>query len=264
MDVKDFGNQLQALQAALNRADELAKQHPGVAGGSAALVNFTTQGDALLAAISLGNVDTAKHVVLHHPGVTASMEQCATASLRAAVNLIDSVYALDPSDSYAVVSWIVCRGIDPVVTPSAVRAAGIADFTRFIEHLALPTTPPVPRITIIARADGVETAVAALSSPGDRIAALITYGTVRPLRGSSPDGLKAEAVYAMNMGFPEAASRDADGVILLPSGDADGTRGVTGHDIAPDPALAPYSAGYFTAGSTSLAQIARVVAAGNG
>ncbi len=134
--------------------------------------------DAELAAVSVGDIDTADNVAVVVPGTGVDVTGDLLAQVGRAETLWEQTQAVDPDSSVAVLAWI---GYD---TPNYVEAT--EPFQAFIGAPALagtvagiaarPGTPP--RTTVIAHSYGSVTTAAAVSRPGDFAAdAVVVVGS---------------------------------------------------------------------------------------
>ncbi len=126
VSLEDFTEQVQALAMGLRQADRLAADLDAPTQAVAQLVGFGVANGAPVAAIALGNLDTAANVTVNVPGATTTLDS-AGQKVRAASALLRSASQLNPAESFAVVSWFGYRARSSQRYPSrsALRPAGL-------------------------------------------------------------------------------------------------------------------------------------------
>ncbi len=106
-------------RSGLQRADKVAADLPAPTVTVAQLVGFGVANGAPVAAVVLGDLDTAENVTVNVPGATTTLDSTLQ-KVRAASGLLNSAARLQGSTSFAVVSWFGYRA--PALPESRRRA----------------------------------------------------------------------------------------------------------------------------------------------
>jgi len=273
---RDFGEQVRALEEAVEQADLTASELPGQDGGPgvAQLLGFGVHDGAVVAAISLGDVDVASNVTVNVPGMNSNVAEMNTA-VTAANQLVRAAEGEDPEGSYAVVSWMGYNSPDLVEVASSARASsGAAELASFLDGLHdSRADDPAESVTVMAHSYGSTTTSEALLLTQHRVDSFISYGSVGLTNDGTAADLQADEVYstlAAGDGLAPIglllgrATRtdpsDVDGVHVFSAEDGPGTEAVTKHDMFAAAGSGEY--GYLSADSTTLQTISQIVATG--
>lgn len=273
---RDFGEQVRALQDAVEQADLTASELPGHDGspGVAQVLGFGVHDGAVVAAISLGDVDAASNVTVNVPGMNSNVAEMNTA-VTAADQLIRAAEGEDPEGSYAVVSWMGYNSPDPLEVASSARASsGAAELASFLDGLhESRVDDPAGSVTVMAHSYGSTTTSEALLLTQHRVDSFISYGSVGLTNEATVADLQADEVYATRAEGDGLAPLglvlgrvtrtdplDVDGVQVFSAEDGPGTEAVTKHDMFAEAGSDQY--GYLSAGSTTLQTISQIVATG--
>jgi hypothetical protein len=177
-------------------AAELAVQ--AAAGQNAQLLQFDPAGD--LAAVVLGDLDTAAALGVLVPGINTTPDDDLPAMLRDATAVRAAAVAAAPGLAVAVVAWLGYRtpGLATMALPQAARRGGPA-LDRALDGLAaaraVPGAGPAPRTSVIAHSYGTVVAGRAVRAPGRLAAdALVLLGSPGVPGGGAED-LEAAEVY---------------------------------------------------------------------
>lgn len=284
MSIEAFTEQVAGLQDALDKADSAARALPGAAGSIAQLVGFGVHEGAVVGAISLGDLDAAATVTVNTPGAISSPKNTADTMVRAAGDLLKQTTWFEPGTSFAVVSWIgyhAPQTFPPEVASSERELAGGARLANFLDGIVDSRGGrPLPSVTVLAHSYGSPTAAIALTRTRHQVTSFVSYGSVGFSGGIERNDLNAKGVFAAESTSDAKLTGTArvgnalagghrenpvgmEGVAVIPTGanSAAGTVAVDGHAMSPDPAVSG-EVGYLSANSTSLAEIAWVVATG--
>ncbi|PPI68141.1 hypothetical protein C5E12_12145 [Rathayibacter rathayi] len=272
----EFTAQMSALREAVRDADDKAKRLPtGPEGKVAQLVGLSVDDGALVAAISLGDLDTADRVTVNVPGALTTVGDMKQ-NVRVAKDLFDGAAKVDEVGSLAVVSWIGYHAPGNLEVWSDERAdSGSPRLGGFIDGVldARRDVPP-ESTTVLAHSYASPLTVDACSDLRHRIEAFVSYGSVGVGRDTDVDELNVDKVFATEADFdvwanvgrlgnlgPRVDLRMIDGVRTLSAAEGDGTRAVTGHDMSPDESTG--AVGYLSPDSTSFASVVQVIATGD-
>ncbi|WP_282819430.1 alpha/beta hydrolase [Curtobacterium flaccumfaciens] len=266
VSLDEFREQVVALRDGLNRADELATrvQAPSVAG--AQLVGFGVSDGSLVAAVVIGDLDTASNVTVNVPGATSAVDSM-DEKVRAANGLLATAWKQRRSESFAVVSWIGYRAPGAVEVPSQARAtAGGANLASFLDGIHDSRGSAPRSLTVLGHSYGSTTAAEALAQTRYRVDSLVTYGSVGFTDTTTPDHLNVDHVYATEGSADHTAilgrigrtdPRDLPDVDTFSADDSAGGSAVTGHDMFPDSGV-----GYLSRDATAQQTIAKIIATG--
>lgn len=284
MSLEAFTEQIAGLQDALDKADDATRKLEGVAGGIAQLVGFGVHEGAVVGAISFGDLDSAANVTVNTPGAISSPKNTADTMVRAAGDLLKQTSRINPGTSFAVVSWIgyhAPQTFPPEVASPERELAGGIRLANFLDGIVDSRGGrALPSVTVLAHSYGSPTAAVALTRTRHQVRSFVSYGSVGFSGGIERDDLNTKNVYAAESardakltGTARVGNTLAGGHRENPVGmeevtviatDADpqgGTVAVEGHAMSPDPGTSG-EVGYLSANSTSLAEIAKVVAQG--
>lgn len=271
----DFEEQVNALQEAVDAADLSAETLPGPAASKTAqLVGFGVHDGALVAAVSLGDLDTAKNVTVNVPGMNSDVAGMGERVV-AAEGLLRQAHSDDRSQTYAVVSWVGYHAPNPAEVGAPDRSeSGAGQLASFVDGVFDSRSDGGPDIfTVAAHSYGSTTAVQGLQLTEHQVDSFVSYGSVGFPRGTEIDDVHAANVYAtaakddplapVGQWLGVATRADPlgfDGVQEFSSEAAEGTRGVTGHDMWHD--SDSDDVGYLSNDSTTLRTLAQIVADG--
>jgi hypothetical protein len=190
------------IQESLNSA--------GPGRGERFLLSFDPN-DRPLAAVSVGNVDTADNVTVMVSGMTSGTHNMAGEASHAQ-NVFDGQIAHDPSGNNAVVSWIGYDSPDYLSVFSdgdAERGAGaLAGFLDGIHETRSRAGEP-PQVNVVAHSYGTNTAATALTATEHPVDHYIMYGSA---------GLDDDYVTSAS---DLNVAQDDDGVVQVYATDAD-------------------------------------------
>lgn len=273
--LEGFKKDVDALEEAVAKADDRARYLPGGEGDQKAqLVGLGMHDGAVVAAISLGNLDTASNVTVNVPGMSSNVGEMDTA-ITAAQQLVRASAKENPDDSYAVVSWMGYNSPNPAEVASPARAvSGAAELASFLDGLHDSRADgPADSVTVMAHSYGSTTTSEALLLTQHRVDSFISYGSVGLTNKATVDELNAEEVYAtqasgdglapigLALGLGTRTNPTIlDGVQVFSSEAGPGTEAVTKHDMFVD--SGSDQNGYLSADSTSLKTISQIVADG--
>ncbi|PZE95345.1 hypothetical protein DEI95_03040 [Curtobacterium sp. MCBD17_008] len=265
--LEEFTRQVLALRDGLERADQSAARLAPPSAQVGQLVGFGTSNGALVAAISLGDLDTASNVTVNVPGATTTIGS-APEKVRAAHGLLSTAARQDQKSSFAVVSWFGYRAPSFPEVPGQGRATtGGANLASFLDGAVDSRAGSPPRsIAVLGHSYGSTTAAEALAQTRHRIDSFVTYGSVGFTDATKPDQLNVDRVFATEGENDHVAAlgrsrrtdpRDLPEVEVFSSEAAPGTKAVTGHDMYPE-----HGVGYLSSGSTAARHIAEIIANG--
>jgi hypothetical protein len=267
VSLEEFTRQVVALRDGLERADQSATRLAPPSARVAQLVGFGVSNGALVAAVSLGDVDTASNVTVNVPGATTTLGS-AGEKVRAAQGLLSSAARRDPKSSFAVVSWIGYRAPAFPEVPGQGRAsAGGVNLASFLDGFLDSRTGRPPRSTaVLGHSYGSTTAAEALAQTRHRIGVFVTYGSVGFTDTTKPEHLNVDHVFATEGREDHVAlfgrigrtdPRDIPGVGVFSSEAGPGSKAVTGHDMYPE-----HGVGYLSPDATCHRHIAEIIATG--
>ncbi|MCJ1712960.1 alpha/beta hydrolase [Curtobacterium sp. VKM Ac-2922] len=273
--LSDFEQQVHALQEAVDEADLRAEVLPGLSDSKTAqLVGFGVHDGALVAAVSLGDLDTAENVTVNVPGMSSDVSGMGE-RIQAAEGLLRQARIDDRSQTYAVVSWVGYHAPNPAEVGFPDRSeSGAAELASFVDGVfdSRPGGGP-GTFTVAAHSYGSTTAVQGLQLTEHRVDSFVSYGSVGFPRGTEIGDVHADNVYAtaakddplapVGQWVGVATRADPlgfDGVQEFSSEAGDGTYGVTGHDMWHD--SDSDDVGYLSQDSTTLHTLAQIVADG--
>jgi len=271
-----FKEDVVALQKAVKEADITAAQLRADSGTTsvAQLVGFGEHDGAVVAAISLGDLDSASNVTVNVPGMNSNVGEMNTA-VTAANQLIRAARETDSDASYAVVSWMGYNSPNPAEVGLPARASsGAAELASFMDGLHDSRDDgSADSVTLMAHSYGSTTSSAALLLTEHRIDSFISYGSVGLTNEATVDELNADEVYAtqawgdglapvgLALGLGTRTNPlIVDGVHVFSAEDGPGTEAVTKHDMFVE--SGSDQNGYLSADSTSLKTISQIVANG--
>ncbi|PPH24698.1 hypothetical protein C5D47_01575 [Rathayibacter toxicus] len=271
----DFKEQVKGLADGLRTAEEKAKDFLGDKTEKVVqLVGFGVDDGGLVAAVSLGNLDTADNVTVNVPGMDTTLKSTA-GNVQAANDLLNAAYAVNKKASSAVVAWLGYRapgflevGAGERSTSGGIRLASFIDGVYDSRRDAAPK-----EFTVAAHSYGSPTVADALRSTRHRISNFISYGSAGFESHETPATLHVDHVFAteanadfiadigrLASGRSRTDPRAISGVTTFSSEAGDGTKAVTGHDMSPDESGG--DVGYLSPDSTSLQHIARILITG--
>ncbi|MBT1623391.1 alpha/beta hydrolase family protein [Curtobacterium flaccumfaciens pv. oortii] len=267
VSLDEFTEQVIALRDGLNRADQLAGRLKAPSAAIAQLVGFGVSNGALVAAVALGDLDTASNVTVNVPGAMTSLGS--TREKVTAANGLLFAAALRGSDmeSFAVVSWIGYRAPGVIEVPRQDRAhAGGANLASFLDGIHDSRSTAPRSVTVLGHSYGSTTAAEALAQTRHRVDSFVTYGSVGFTDTTLPEHLNVGRVYATEGAEDHTARfgrigrtdpRDLPDVGRFSAEAAPGSKAVTGHDMYPDSGV-----GYLSRDATSQQIIAKIIATG--
>ncbi|QKS13401.1 hypothetical protein HUN58_01325 [Curtobacterium sp. Csp1] len=268
VSLEDFTEQVQALAAGLRQADQLAADLDTPSDTVAQLVGFGVANGAPVAAISVGNLDTATNLTVNVPGATTTLDSSGQ-KVRAASALLRAAARKSGTDSFAVVSGSGYRAPAFAEVPAQQRAAaGGATLASFLDgiHDSRGTTPR--SLSVLGHSYGSTTAAEALEQVRYPVDTFVTYGSVGFTEATKPEHLRARHVFATEGEADHTAiwgrigrtdPRDVPGVQVFSSEAAAGTLAVTGHDMFPE---RDGQVGYLSPDATAQQNIASIIATG--
>lgn len=182
LNFEDFTTQIKGVADGLEKAKQLSVSEPGVAGARAQLLGLQIGDETLLAAASLGDLDTAGSVTVNMPGATTTVTSMPEKVEAAAALLAQANRAR--SGSYAVVSWIGYRapqfhevGTAYVAKAGAPRLAGFLDGVHESR-----SKNPAASINVTAHSHGSTTSSYALQRTEHPVDAFLSCGSMAPRR----------------------------------------------------------------------------------
>ncbi|QWS32428.1 alpha/beta hydrolase family protein [Curtobacterium sp. L6-1] len=195
--LEEFTRQVEALRDGLERADQSAARLAPPSAQVAQLVGFGASNGALVAAISLGDLDTASNVTVNVPGATTTVGS-APEKVRAAHGLLSTAARQGQESSFAVVSWFGYRAPSFPEVPGQGRAStGGANLASFLDGTVDSRADSPPRsVTVLGHSYGSTTAAEALAQTRHRIDSFVTYGSVGFTDATKPDQLNVDRVFA--------------------------------------------------------------------
>lgn len=266
VSLDEFTEQVIALRNGLNRADRLAADVRAPSSAVAMLVGFGVSNGALVAAVALGDLDTASNVTVNVPGATTTLDSMGE-KVRAANGLLETAWKHRRSESFAVVSWIGYRAPGVIEVPRQDRAhAGGANLASFLDGIHDSRSTAPRSVTVLGHSYGSTTAAEALAQTRYRVDSFVTYGSVGFTDTTTPEHLNVGRVYATEGAEDHTARfgrigrtdpRDLPDVGRFSAEAAAGSKAVTGHDMYPDSGV-----GYLSRDATSQQTIAKIIATG--
>ncbi|WP_159573560.1 alpha/beta hydrolase [Curtobacterium sp. 18060] len=267
VSLDEFTEQVIALRDGLRDADDLARGIRKPSTAVAQLVGFGVSNGALVAAVVLGDLDTASNVTVNVPGAMTTLGSMGEKVRAANGLLITAGRKRSVAESLAIVSWIGYRAPGVIEVPRQDRAhAGAANLASFLDgiHDSRGTAPRA--VTVLGHSYGSTTAAEALAQTRHRVDSFVTYGSVGFTDTTRPEHLNVDRVYATEGANDHTAvlgrigrtdPRDLGGVDTFSAEAASGTKAVTGHDMYPDSGV-----GYLSRAATSQQTIAKIIATG--
>ncbi|PZE91453.1 hypothetical protein DEJ00_06485 [Curtobacterium sp. MCLR17_039] len=266
VSLDEFRKQVVALRDGLRDADDLARTIPRPSRAVAQLVGFGVSDGSLVAAVVLGDLDTASNVTVNVPGATTAVDSM-DEKVRAANGLLGTAWKQRRSESFAVVSWIGYHAPGAVEVPSQARAtAGGANLASFLDGIHDSRGSAPRSLTVLGHSYGSTTAAEALAQTRYRVDSLVTYGSVGFTDTTTPEHLNVDHVYATEGSADHTAilgrigrtdPRDLPDVETFGADDSPGGSAVTGHDMFPDSGV-----GYLSRDATAQQTIAKIIATG--
>ncbi|WIA96218.1 alpha/beta hydrolase [Curtobacterium sp. MCBA15_004] len=163
VSLEEFTTQVRALAQGLQRADRIAADLPAPTATVAQLVGFGVANGAPVAAVVLGDLDTAANVTVNVPGATTTLGSTLEKA-QAASGLLRSAARARKTDSYAVVSWFGYRApAFPEVPAQGRAAAGGAELASFLDGIHDSRGGAPRRFTVLGHSYGSTTAAEALA-----------------------------------------------------------------------------------------------------
>jgi pimeloyl-ACP methyl ester carboxylesterase len=261
VSLDEFRKQVVGLRDGLKHADRLAADVRAPSSAVAQLVGFGVSNGALVAAVALGDLDTASNVTVNVPGAMTTLDSM-DEKVRAANELLLSASRKGSvADSFSIVSWIGYRAPGVIEVPGQDRAhAGGANLASFLDgiHDSRGTAPR--SVTVLGHSYGSTTAAEALSQTRHRVDSFATYGSVGLTNSTTPEHLNVDRVYATEGAEDHTARfgrigrtdpRDLPEVDTFSAEAASGSKAVTGHDMYPDRGV-----GYLSRDATAQQTIA--------
>lgn len=266
VSLEEFTEQVIALRDGLRDADDLAQRVRKPSTAVAQLVGFGVSNGALVAAVVLGDLDTASNVTVNVPGAMTTLDSMGE-KVRAANGLLETAWKHRRSESFAVVSWIGYRAPGVIEVPRQDRAhAGGANLASFLDGIHDSRSTAPRSVTVLGHSYGSTTAAEALAQTRHRVDSFVTYGSVGFTDTTTPEHLNVDRVYATEGTNDHTARfgrigrtdpRDLPDVDTFSAEAAAGGKPVTGHDMYPDSGV-----GYLSRDATSQQTIAKIIATG--
>lgn len=230
------------------------------------MVGFGVSNGALVAAVVLGDLDTASNVTVNVPGAMTTLDSMGE-KVRAANGLLGTARKHRRTESFAVVSWIGYRAPGVIEVPRQDRAhAGGANLASFLDGIHDSRSTAPRSVTVLGHSYGSTTAAEALAQTRHRVDSFVTYGSVGFTGTTTPEHLNVDRVYAAEGTNDHTARfgrigrtdpRDLPDVGRFSAEAAAGSKAVTGHDMYPDSGV-----GYLSRDATSQQTIAKIIATG--
>ncbi|GAA3331014.1 hypothetical protein HP467_06270 [Curtobacterium albidum] len=268
VSLEEFTEQVQALAAGLRRADRHAADLDAPTDAVAQLMGFGVANGAPVAAIALGNLDTATNVTVNVPGATTTLKS-AVQKVRASNELLKAASRTRRSDSYAVVSWFGYRAPAFAEVPAQKRAvAGGAELASFLDGIHDSRLRAPRSVSVLGHSYGSTTAAEALEQVRHPVDNFVTYGSVGFTDATTPEHLHVDHVFATEGAADQTAilgrigrtdPRDIPGVEVFSAEAAAGTAAATGHDMFPE---GEGQVGYLSPNATAQHTIASIIATG--
>lgn len=266
VSLDEFREQVVALRDGVNRADQLATRVKAPSVAVAQLVGFGVSDGALVAAVVIGDLDTASNVTVNVPGAKTKVGGMGE-NVTAASALLKAAWRGRSDESFAVVSWIGYRTPEPVEVFSQKRAInGGANLASFLDGIHDSRGSAPRSVTVLAHSYGSTTAAQALAQTRYRIDSFVSYGSAGFTDATTPAHLNVDQVYATegsadpwaNVGqFGRTDPREVEDVDTFSAEASHGGKAVTGHDMFPDSGV-----GYLSPNATSQHTIAKIIATG--
>ncbi|PZO60619.1 MAG: hypothetical protein DI639_03940 [Leifsonia xyli] len=266
VSLEEFREQVIALRDGLRDADDLAQRVRRPSTAVAQLVGFGVSNGALVAAVALGDLDTASNVTVNVPGAMTTLDSMGE-KVRAANGLLETAWKHRRSESFAVVSWIGYRAPGVTEVPRQDRAhAGGANLASFLDGIHDSRSTAPRSVTVLGHSYGSTTAAEALAQTRHRVDSFVTYGSVGFTDTTTPEHLNVDRVYATEGTNDHTARfgrigrtdpRDLPDVDTFSAEAAAGGKAVTGHDMYPDSGV-----GYLSRDAASQQTIAKIIATG--
>ncbi|PZE73199.1 hypothetical protein DEJ27_01745 [Curtobacterium sp. MCPF17_018] len=266
VSLDEFRKQVFGLRDGLKRADRLAADVRAPSSAVAQLVGFGVSSGSLVAAVALGDLDTASNVTVNVPGAMTPLDSM-DEKVRAANGLLGTAWKHRRAESFAVVSWIGYRAPGVIEVPGQDRAhAGGANLASFLDGIHDSRGSAPQSLTVLGHSYGSTTAAEALAQTRYRVDALVTYGSVGFTDTTTPEHLNVDHVYATEGSADHTAilgrigrtdPRDLPDVDTFGADESPGGSAVTGHDMFPDSGV-----GYLSRAATAQQTIAKIIATG--
>ncbi|PZF33030.1 MULTISPECIES: alpha/beta hydrolase [unclassified Curtobacterium] len=266
VSLDEFREQVFGLRDGLKRADRLAADVRAPSSAVAQLVGFGVSSGSLVAAVALGDLDTASNVTVNVPGAMTTLDSM-DEKVRAANGLLGTAWKHRRAESFAVVSWIGYRAPGVIEVPGQDRAhAGGANLASFLDGIHDSRGSAPQSLTVLGHSYGSTTAAEALAQTRYRVDALVTYGSVGFTDTTTPEHLNVDHVYATEGSADRTAilgrigrtdPRDLPDVDTFGADESPGGSAVTGHDMFPDSGV-----GYLSRAATAQQTIAKIIATG--
>jgi len=266
VSLDEFRMQVIGLGDALKRADRMAADLRAPSSAVAQLVGFGVSNGALVAAVALGDLDTASNVTVNVPGAMTTLDSM-DEKVRAANGLLGTAWKQRRAESFAVVSWIGYRAPGVMEVPGQDRAnAGGANLASFLDGIHDSRSTAPQSVTVLGHSYGSTTAAEALAQTRHRVESFVTYGSVGFTDTTTPEHLNVGRVYATEGSADHTAilgrigrtdPRDLPDVDTFGADDSPGGSAVTGHDMFPDSGV-----GYLSRDATAQQTIAKIIATG--
>ncbi|MCC9204548.1 alpha/beta hydrolase [Arthrobacter sp. zg-Y769] len=241
--------------------------------------------DPPLAAVAIGNMDTATNVTMNVSGMDSSSQD-----MEGAVTAANNIYTQQErlTSGHAVVAWIGYDSpeLSAEVLYSDKARTGGAKLATVIDGLYYTRSSDIPEVSVTAHSYGTTTAAYALSQTTHTVDTVVFYGSagIDPEAARTAADLNAREVYATQgsrdivapggiagseLGNPRLSpTAEAFGAKVFSSevdeyGRANGGHSVEGKETHALPHQTEAGGGYLDFGTSSLAQIAEA-STGNG
>ncbi|MBF4606119.1 alpha/beta hydrolase [Curtobacterium sp. VKM Ac-1393] len=262
----EFRKQVIALRDGLNRADQLATRVKAPSVAVAQLVGFGVSDGALVAAVVIGDLDTATNVTVNVPGAMTDVGGMGEKVI-AADALLKAARQRKSDESFAIVSWIGYRAPQPIEVFSQKRAInGGTNLASFLDGIHDSRGSAPRSVTVLGHSYGSTTAAQALAQTRYRVDSFVSYGSVGFTDTTTPEHLNVDQVYATQGAVDTTANggrfgrtdpRSFEDVDTFSAEASRGGKAVTGHDMFPDSGV-----GYLSPDATSQHTIAKIIATG--
>lgn len=191
-----------------------ALEQAGEDGPSRYLISLNADSPPL-AAISIGDIDTATNVTYAVPGMGTTTEGM-SGWAQAAENVASQQSRLDPNNSHAVVAWIGYE-TPPVPGAGGFQVLGTEYAEAGAEKLGsalagFEATRPDAHVNVLAHSYGTTTASIALTQPGTHVDSFVSIGSA---------GLPAEIDHATDIHATEVFAGQARDVMDIDPADGD-------------------------------------------
>ncbi|MDI6023104.1 alpha/beta hydrolase [Leucobacter sp. UT-8R-CII-1-4] len=282
MSVKDFTEQVKNIRQTYNDAVANAKLMSGKP--TVQLFGFGSHDGVLTAAISLGNLDTAKHVGVNVSGMGSDVNGLAN-GLGGAEQLYLEARRYNSGASPAIVAWIGYHS--PAMPPSlevthgdraAAGAKPLANFIDGINAVRSASGQKMSNFVVFGHSYGSTTAAEALKITQTEVDTFVTYGSAGLEKGTTVEEMHANHFYATgakgdNVAWMGLSGSGRDNPVNIPgiekfeSEDRGDRVRVTAHDMFTEDKSGSFfnwggKVGYLTKGTSSVESMGRILGGG--